>query len=538
MPGRDKDEKVCSGSTKRRRVESTKFQRCKKCHFTQPSLDATNTSWLQDAAGSSRARCLTPSLRNPNTEGNSVLCLLQRDLRLQDNWALLFAQDVAITLGTPLHVLHLVVPGHTFQRTSRHVDFHLKGLEEFAAGLAAHNISFHCHPVVQTDAVAGLREAGEQLKKLVVELKPRLAVCDLMPLRLPTELVNQATEICQHEGRCPLYQIDAHNVVPVWLASDKQEYSARTFRPRVMRLLSEFGCEFPRIKPHPISYGQPTGLSFSASDILEQLKADNRVQLPHCWRPGATAGLKAMKVFCTVPKLLAYTSRNNPVLDSQSGLSPWLHFGQISAQRCLASVKDMGPATKIGATTAAARESYIEELVVRRELAENFTFYNSKYNQITGAPIWAQETLAAHKNDKREHLYALEQLEGSKTHDELWNAAQLQLVHTAKMHGFLRMYWAKKILEWTPSADIALTTALFLNDKFSLDGTDPNGVVGCMWSVAGVHDQGWAERPIFGKIRYMNLAGCMRKFSVDAFVRCVRQIVGRHAKKGTKNSNT
>ena len=158
-------------------------------------------------------------------------------------------------------------------------------------------------------------------------------------------------------------------------------------------------------------------------------------------------------------------------------------------------------------------------------MAENFTFYNNKYDDIQGAPRWAQDTLALHRRDKREHIYSLPQLENSKTHDELWNAAQKQLVYDGKMHGFLRMYWAKKVLEWTPSAESALQISLHLNDKYSLDGTDPNGIVGCMWSIAGVHDQGWAERPVFGKIRYMNIAGCRRKFAVDDFVRRIGKTV-------------
>lgn len=157
---------------------------------------------------------------------------------------------------------------------------------------------------------------------------------------------------------------------------------------------------------------------------------------------------------------------------------------------------------------------------MRRELADNFCFYNlENYDSIKGTNEWAQKTLQDHAQDKREYLYTREKLEGGKTHDDLWNAAQLQLVNEGKMHGFLRMYWAKKILEWTASPEEALEVSLYLNDRFSLDGNDPNGYVGCMWSVCGVHDQGWAERPVFGKIRYMNYNGCKRKFDVTEFVR-------------------
>ena len=156
--------------------------------------------------------------------------------------------------------------------------------------------------------------------------------------------------------------------------------------------------------------------------------------------------------------------------------------------------------------------------MVRKELSDNFCFYNENYDTITGASNWAQTTLNDHRSDKREYTYTREEFESAKTHDELWNAAQRQLMAEGKMHGFMRMYWAKKILEWTESPEKALEVALYFNDHYSLDGNDANGNVGCMWSICGVHDQGWAEREIFGKIRYMNFNGCKRKFDVDEYI--------------------
>merc|ERR1719203_2618400 len=166
---------------------------------------------------------------------------------------------------------------------------------------------------------------------------------------------------------------------------------------------------------------------------------------------------------------------------------------------------------------AAAAQEFLEEAVVRRELSDNFCFYNQKYDSISGAAEWAQLSLQKHASDKREYLYTESQLEKAQTHDALWNAAQNELRGAGKMHGFMRMYWAKKILEWTKSPEEALKIGIKLNDKYSLDGQDPNGYVGMAWSVMGVHDMGWTERPIFGKIRYMNYAGCKRKFCVTAY---------------------
>ncbi len=198
------------------------------------------------------------------------------------------------------------------------------------------------------------------------------------------------------------------------------------------------------------------------------------------------------------------------MLNYVSHLSPYLHFGHLSAQRVALHVR-------AAAAPRDDKEAYLEELIVRRELADNFCHYNPKYDTVAGAHAWAQQTIAEHVGDAREYVYTRTQFEAGQTHDSLWNAAQLQMVTDGKMHGFMRMYWAKKILEWTPDVQTAITTALFLNDKYELDGNDPNGVVGVMWSVCGVHDRAWSNRPVFGKVRYMNHSGCKRKFDIKAY---------------------
>jgi deoxyribodipyrimidine photo-lyase len=188
-----------------------------------------------------------------------------------------------------------------------------------------------------------------------------------------------------------------------------------------------------------------------------------------------------------------------------------LHYGQVSAQRLAFQVQ-----TLLGVNSE-SQEAYLEELIVRRELADNYCFYNSNYDNFNGFPDWAKKTLNEHRFDKREFLYSCDEFELAKTHDPLWNAAQNQMVRDGKMHGFLRMYWAKKILEWTPSPEEAQAIAIYLNDKYELDGIDPNGYTGINWSIGGVHDRAWTERPVFGKIRFMNYAGCKRKFDVIGF---------------------
>jgi deoxyribodipyrimidine photo-lyase len=211
-------------------------------------------------------------------------------------------------------------------------------------------------------------------------------------------------------------------------------------------------------------------------------------------------------------KLGFYEERsNNPTADGLSNLSPYLHFGQISAQRV---------ALEVSRTEAQqnGKEAFLEELIVRRELSDNFCYYNENYDHFEGFPNWAKETLNKHRNDTRPYIYSLDTLEDARTHDELWNAAQRQMIVKGKMHGYMRMYWAKKILEWTPSPEEALRIANYLNDRYELDGRETNGYVGVAWSIGGVHDRAWPERPVFGKIRYMSYNGCKSKFKVDAYI--------------------
>jgi deoxyribodipyrimidine photo-lyase len=229
------------------------------------------------------------------------------------------------------------------------------------------------------------------------------------------------------------------------------------------------------------------------------------------FEPGSSAAHRQLQVFLS-KRLAGYNElRNNPTEPGQSGLSPYLHFGQLSAQRVALEAQRYDG-------DIASQEAFLEELIVRRELSDNFCYYNEKYDSFEGFPSWAQKTLNEHRRDPRPHVYDRDALEAGDTHDELWNAAQQEMVAAGKMHGYMRMYWAKKILEWAPTPEEALANAIYLNDRYELDGHDPNGYAGVAWSIGGVHDRAWPEREIFGKIRYMSYGGCKRKFPVDDYV--------------------
>jgi len=195
-------------------------------------------------------------------------------------------------------------------------------------------------------------------------------------------------------------------------------------------------------------------------------------------------------------------------------MSPYLHFGQISPLEIT---------LEISKTRSRSKEAYLEELIVRRELSMNFVHYNETYDSYDSIPQWARKTLRAHQKDRRDYLYRREEFEQGKTHDPYWNAAQKEMVVTGKMHGYMRMYWGKKILEWSKTPQEAFETALYLNNKYELDGRNPNGFTGVAWCF-GKHDRPWGERAIFGNVRYMNEGGLKRKFDAEKYVEKIRRL--------------
>ncbi|XP_017275656.1 CPD photolyase isoform X2 [Kryptolebias marmoratus] len=427
-----------------------------------------------------------------------VLYWMSRDQRVQDNWALICAQQLAAKEKLPLHVCFCLTVPKSQLSTLRHYSFLLKGLQQVAKECKQLNIQFHL-----------LRgAAGDVLPDFVTDNRIGAVVLDFSPLREPLQWLNDVQKTLPLD--IPLIQVDAHNVVPCWVASPKLEYSARTIRGKINGVLSEFLTDFPPVEEHPYTT-KKTAKAVDWEKTLASLDVDRTVGETDWAEPGTEAGLAMLESFIDVRLKLFGTHRNDPNAAALSQLSPWIRFGHISAQRVALQVR------RSGKNAHESVASFIEELVVRRELTDNFCYYNTKYDSVEGAYEWARKTLKDHAKDKREYLYTREQLEKAQTHDKLWNAAQYQMVIEGKLHGFLRMYWAKKILEWTRSPEEALSIALYLNDRYELDGQDPNGFVGCMWSICGIHDQGWAERPVFGKIRYMNYKGCLRKFDVAQF---------------------
>ncbi len=438
---------------------------------------------------------------NPISDSESqgqVLYWMSRDQRVDDNWALLAAQEYAIEKKQGLAVIFCLAKKF-IGAGNRQYDFMLNGLKEVEQALKPLNIPFHL--------ICG--DPGGSVAEFALRSCASAVFTEFAPLKIKQSWKKAAVK----KIKVPCFEVDAHNIVPCVEASDKQEFAARTFRPRIQKKLPDFLVPIPRLKKHPYTIGEKPD-QFKQSDLIPCLKCARGVPVVPWIEPGETAARKALKSFIRKKLEHYHTVRNNPCVDGQSGLSPYLHFGQLSAQRVALDVQK-------SSAPEPAKAAFLEELIVRRELADNFCWYNPEYDSVKGFPDWAKKSIGEHADDPREYIYTRRQFENAETHDNLWNAAQMEMVVRGKMHGFMRMYWGKKILEWTESAEQAMEIAIYLNDKYELDSRDPNGYAGIAWCMGGVHDRAWNQHPVFGKIRYMNYNGCKRKFNVDEYIRKV-----------------
>ncbi|MFN8205800.1 MAG: deoxyribodipyrimidine photo-lyase [Bacteroidales bacterium] len=444
----------------------------------------------------SRTRLLHPG----HPTGGPVVYWMSRDQRVQDNWALLRAQQEAIGSQQPLLVVFTLFPNYP-GATLRAYDFMLRGLEEIANEFLQLNIPF----ILLTG------EPTKTLPAFLRECKAGILFTDFDPLRIKRhwkeKIISQLS--------IPVYETDAHNIVPCFVASDKQEFGAYTLRPKIKRLLAEYLDPFPALMKMQKSNAFSDSIAWQ--EVESKLRLNRDVPAVTNLKPGSLAANRQLQLFISKRLDRYATERNDPNLDACSGLSPWLHFGHIAAQRVVMEVIRQVPVSE-------STEAFLEELIVRRELSDNYCYYNLHYDTPKGFPAWASKEHGEHARDEREYIYSPEEFDSGKTHDPLWNAAQLQMVKTGYMHGYMRMYWAKKILEWTPSVEEAQSTAIYLNDTWQLDGRDPNGYTGIAWSLGGVHDRAWSSRPVYGKIRYMNANGCRRKFNVDAYLEQVQKL--------------
>ncbi len=437
---------------------------------------------------------------DPNPDGVCVVYWMQHAQRGADNPALDIAVRVGNTLGKPVVTFFAPVPFYP-NANLRHLHFLADGVADIASDLNGREIGFIFRPYPQ-----------HSLLRFCEEVRPCLVVGDEDPLREPEHWRRRAAEIL----RVPLWTVDANVVVPTKLL-EREQYAARTIRPRIHRLLPEFLVRAKAVsakvpwKPHQKLQSSPTDGHF-----IHHWSLDRSVSPVH-WKAGSAQTLRALDDFVRNGLRHYPKGHNHPEIEGTSRLSPYLHFGHLSPVRVALAVKN-------SAAPERAKQAFLEQLIVRRELAINFVRFNPAYDSVECLEPWAKRSLAEHSKDKREVLYSEKQLENAETHDPLWNAAQKQMMLTGWMHNYVRMYWAKKILEWSPSAAVAYRRAVWLNDRYELDGRDPNGYAGIAWAIVGKHDRAWSERKVYGKVRYMSYASTSRKFDSRQYIAQIEKL--------------
>ena len=441
----------------------------------------------------------------PTRDGKCVVYWMQRAQRGRDNHALDKAIDVANELGLPC-VAYFAAISNFPHANLRHYTFLNQGLPDIEADCAERSVSF-----IMRRATPG-KPGHEDHERFFADVKAAMVIGDENPMRVPEQWRVQLAETL----RIPFWTVDADVIVPSKLL-EKAQFSAGVARPRLYRALPEFLQ--PYTNPHAlIAWKRPRGLL--ADDVRADITLgwqdfDRTVKPVEAWHGGHHAATKRLQKFCAEMLQTYDHDRNHPEIDGSSKMSPWLHFGHIGPQTVALA---LDAAAKKHPALRPARECYFNELIAWRELAVNFVRYQPDYDSPTCADNWARQTIEDHDRDQREVLYKLPILENAETHDELWNAAQLQMLHYGWMHNYLRMYWAKKILEWTPNVRIAMKVAIYLNDKYFLDGRDPNGYAGIAWAMLGKFDRAWFDRPIFGKRRYMSAASTGKKFNSKLYI--------------------
>jgi len=451
---------------------------------------------LDDLASNPRVTVRRPGAPAPG--GRCVVYWMQRAQRALDNPALDVAVEAANALKQPVVIFFAPVPFYPHANL-RHYTFLAQAVPDTAERARKRGIGFVLR-----------RYPDHSLLKFCEEVKASLVVGDENPMREP----NHWRSLAAKKLSVPLWTVDADVIVPSQLL-EKEQYAARVVRPRLQKRLKQFLTQ-PSNAKAKIAWEKPRGLEVlpddGSIDITERWKdLDRSVQPVDSLRGGTTEGLKLLHDFIR-HKLAHYPERHGkPETDGTSRLSPYLHFGHIGPHTvALAVEKSRAPRS--------AKDDFLDQLITWRELSINFVHYNPLYDSIESAPDWAHRTLAKHAHDQRPVVYSREQLERAETHDHLWNAAQLQMLHAGWMHNYMRMYWAKKILEWSPSPAVAYQTAVYLNDKYLLDGRDPNGYAGIAWSIAGKFDRPWFDRPIFGSVRYMSGQAAAKKFDAGKYI--------------------
>jgi deoxyribodipyrimidine photo-lyase len=423
---------------------------------------------------------------------------MQRALRIVDNPALDMAIEAANVLGLPVVVFFSVIPNYP-NANLRHYHFLHQALRDAAEDAAERGLEF----VVR-------RPPENRLEPFLEEVQAAMLIGDENPCREP----ERWRKVLAKRLRIPYWTVDADVVVPSRVFN-RSFVLLHHFRPHLKRELPKFLVAANKVKP---LHEWKTGKALPNFDLKQDItagftKLDRFVKPVDTFTGGTHAALKRLKDFVRHDLGDYDEQRNHPEKAGTSRLSPYLHFGNISPLSIALAVQK---APKIPEET---KERFLEQLIGWRELAVLFVRHEPNYDNWECAAPWARKSLMEHAGDSRPYRYTFDQLERAETHDDLWNAAQRQMVIGGWMHDYMRMYWGKKILEWAPDPATAFDWAVILNDRFELDGRDPNGYAGIAWAIVGKLDRPWFNRPVFGLVRTMTGASISRKFDAADYIR-------------------
>ena len=446
--------------------------------------------------------------REVNAKARYVLYWMQMYKRVDNNHALIFAIRKANELKLPLVVYEGLKYYYPWASDRLHT-FILQGVEEKRAAFEKLGIRY----------VFYLQKDKNSPKQTVAKLARDAAL--IVTDDFPCFIIPEHNRRIAERAEIRVYAVDSNGIIPM-SKFDKEEYAAYTIRPKINKLLDRYlipvANEKVDISSLSLVVDCPETLvnSENISQLVSECDIDHAVAATEYYHGGTAAGRERLKKF--VKEILPDydKARSKPDKDGSSRLSAYLHFGYLSPLEIALAVRDAD----------APRESidaYLEELIVRRELSYNLTLCNDKYDSLAALPAWVQKTMREHSGDERQFTYSLEQLEAGETHDELWNAAQREMVATGEMHNYVRMLWGKNVIAWSPSYEIAFETLVHLNNKYCLDGRNPNSYAGILWCF-GKHDRPWMERPVFGTIRYMTSGSTGKKFDSRKYIEWTKKI--------------
>lgn len=466
----------------------------------------------------------------PSSEGNYVVYWMQTNHRLQYNYALEYAIGWANKLDKPLLIYEELSCDYHWASDRIHT-FYLEGMAEHVE--IAEQKGIHYLPVVE-------EEAGQS--RSILEGVFDKACCVITD-EYPVYFIRDRNNSLAEELEIAFITVDSNGLIPLGL-TDKAPYNAYFFRKIMQKHFVE--CFTSPPKQYPLDELQnESAIDWTKeqqeireksleriahpADFIATLDIDHEVR-PIDIKGTRQAALGQLGNFIQHNLKQYDEKRNDPDADATSGMSPWLHFGKISEYEIVKAVLEHQPKnwdldniTFNGGSTGGFFngdpdvDSFLDEVITWREVGFHFAHHEPDYDQYETLPDWALKTLEAHKNDEREYIYVLEELAQSQTHDELWNAAQTQLREEGIMHNYLRMLWGKKVLQWTPEPEIALAYLIELNNKYAIDGRDPNSYSGIFW-IFGRFDRAWQERPIFGKTRYMTSKSARKKLKLDQYL--------------------